>query len=502
MKRDWYIQEAPLALFYTYPVCESIISSMPKKSEFVIKTLACSGEKNIGHYMLDKKESFEVAQRLIQTAKDKKAKEKLIADWQKDVKIFEDCLERLDKIDLRRESNARVLELFEEFYQKYIDEYSIPLILDAFSIYAEDHLHNRLRKKLAELNRDEDFNRLFTTLTTCTENSFFLEEKIGLLKILKEIEKENLIGLFQEKETREILECLKENKKIMGLLKEQRKGFHWIHNNYFEVKELKEVFFLGELKELIKNRERAEEELKNISKEKKLVKVEKEKILKELKFGSDFKSLVELIDEFAFWADNRKKYNLIADYYIYQFLKEASRRSHLPVSLLRNMHPQQLPKALEGKVDVKDLKEKEEAYLFLLEGGKVRLFQGRQAKEKIKNLQKLDINKQTNEIRGKCGSLGLVTGKVKIIRSASEIDKLNEGEILVTSMTRPEFVPAMKKAGGIITDEGGVTCHAAIISRELKKPCVIATKIATKVLKDNEMVEIRAHHGLIKRLDF
>ena len=67
-------------------------------------------------------------------------------------------------------------------------------------------------------------------------------------------------------------------------------------------------------------------------------------------------------------------------------------------------------------------------------------------------------------------------------------------------MTRPEFVPIMKKAAAIVTDEGGITCHAAIISRELGVPCVVGTKIATKVLKDNDFVEIRATHGLVRKL--
>jgi pyruvate,water dikinase len=67
-------------------------------------------------------------------------------------------------------------------------------------------------------------------------------------------------------------------------------------------------------------------------------------------------------------------------------------------------------------------------------------------------------------------------------------------------MTRPEYVPLMKKAAGIITDEGGITCHAAIVSRELKIPCVIGTKIATKVLKDGDMVEVDADKGIVKIL--
>jgi len=73
-------------------------------------------------------------------------------------------------------------------------------------------------------------------------------------------------------------------------------------------------------------------------------------------------------------------------------------------------------------------------------------------------------------------------------------------EILVTGMTRPEFIFLIKKASAIVTDEGGVTCHAAVVSRELHKPCVIGTKIATQVLHDGDLVEVDANQGVVKIL--
>ena len=65
-------------------------------------------------------------------------------------------------------------------------------------------------------------------------------------------------------------------------------------------------------------------------------------------------------------------------------------------------------------------------------------------------------------------------------------------------MTRPEFLPLMSKASAFITDEGGITCHAAIVAREMKKPCIIGTKIGTKALKDGDMIEVDADKGVVK----
>jgi phosphohistidine swiveling domain-containing protein len=102
------------------------------------------------------------------------------------------------------------------------------------------------------------------------------------------------------------------------------------------------------------------------------------------------------------------------------------------------------------------------------------------------------------EIKGNPACKGLAQGPVKIILSENDFGKFTDGDILVTSMTRPEYVPLMRKAKAIITDEGGITCHAAIISRELNIPCIIGTKMATRLLKDGAMVEVDADNGIIK----
>lgn len=111
-----------------------------------------------------------------------------------------------------------------------------------------------------------------------------------------------------------------------------------------------------------------------------------------------------------------------------------------------------------------------------------------------------EIVGQLKEIRGKVAYGGVVSGIVKCINSASEIDKVQEGDILVAAMTMPRYISAMKRAAAFVTDEGGITCHAAIIAREMKKPCIIGTKIATKVLKDGDRVEADAVRGIIKVL--
>jgi len=102
------------------------------------------------------------------------------------------------------------------------------------------------------------------------------------------------------------------------------------------------------------------------------------------------------------------------------------------------------------------------------------------------------------ELRGNVAYKGLVKAKAQIILSEKDFSKFKDGNVLVTSMTRPEFVPIMKRASAVVTDEGGITCHAAIVSRELKIPCITGTKNATRLLKDNTMIEVDANTGIVK----
>ncbi|WP_405297397.1 phosphoenolpyruvate synthase [Methanobrevibacter sp.] len=100
-------------------------------------------------------------------------------------------------------------------------------------------------------------------------------------------------------------------------------------------------------------------------------------------------------------------------------------------------------------------------------------------------------------VRGLGASPGMASGTVKIILDIDELDKIKDGDIMVTTMTTPDMVPAMRRASGIVTDEGGVTCHASIISRELGIPCVVGTGDATATLEENSGVTLDGKKGLV-----
>ncbi len=102
-------------------------------------------------------------------------------------------------------------------------------------------------------------------------------------------------------------------------------------------------------------------------------------------------------------------------------------------------------------------------------------------------------------LRGFGASPGVAAGVARILRSPSEMERLKAGEVLVTSMTTPDMVPAMSRAAAIVTDEGGMTCHAAIVSRELGVPCVVGTREATRKIAEGSEVTVDGKTGSVYR---
>ncbi|VVB60193.1 Phosphoenolpyruvate synthase [uncultured archaeon] len=108
--------------------------------------------------------------------------------------------------------------------------------------------------------------------------------------------------------------------------------------------------------------------------------------------------------------------------------------------------------------------------------------------------------KFSEEIKGTPASLGNAKGCVRIVKGVSDLGKVMKGDIIVAITTHPDYVPAMQRVVAIVTDEGGITSHAAIVARELGLPCVVGTRHATKSLKDGDIVEVDANLGVVRKI--
>ena len=149
---------------------------------------------------------------------------------------------------------------------------------------------------------------------------------------------------------------------------------------------------------------------------------------------------------------------------------------------------------IDGRIDSTKVAERKKAFGLIMHEGEITIYSGDEAAQ-LEDVGKLE---NVSEVTGTPACLGKVRGRVKLVLRNTEFHKVEQGDILVTKNTTPEFMVVLEKCAGIVTDVGGVTSHAAIVARELNKPCVIGTGKATKVFKDGDQVEVDAFNGVVK----
>ena len=216
--------------------------------------------------------------------------------------------------------------------------------------------------------------------------------------------------------------------------------------------------------------------------------------LKEIEKLPDNKKIVELIGT---------SYLNQATYFIHPLLKEIAKRLKLNYRDLVYLTDRETKNALLKKDNyLEEIKERKKGFGVVFDKKfKVHLVGGQKLKEFKKHFGQININiNKDQNILGVTAQPGKIKGKICIINDTQDFEKFKRDQIQVTQMTTPNFISIIGKAKAIVTDIGGATCHAAIVSRELKIPCIVGTKIATKVLRDGDFVEMNANKGIIKKL--
>ena len=191
-----------------------------------------------------------------------------------------------------------------------------------------------------------------------------------------------------------------------------------------------------------------------------------------------------------------------AVYYNELFLVELKRRYKIPKQTLRLYDIDEFEALIKNgkRVNLKILQKRSAGFAKVLKAEKITTYTGAAAVDLVARTTK---QKSATALKGSIACEGKATGPVVVFsyrqsaNHAAKIKAMKPGSILVTEMTRPNIISAIKKAAAIVTDEGGITSHAAIISRELHKPCVIGTKHATEVLKDGDIVNVDATTGIV-----
>jgi phosphohistidine swiveling domain-containing protein len=221
----------------------------------------------------------------------------------------------------------------------------------------------------------------------------------------------------------------------------------------------------------------------------------------------ELESVLEAMGCTAFVKQGGAEYVAMYEYLMMPYLKKLAAHLGLTYREMMKVSQEEIMAVLSGGVNnLKGLSEKKNRLdmRWILVSVVINKAVLVEDEEDIITFEKVMVSggeSETGEIKGQIGNKGKYTGPVKVIMNVDDFHKMESGDVLVTTMTTPEFVMLMQKAGAIVTDIGGMLCHAAIVSREINRPCIIGVKIATKVLKDGDKVEVDANNGIVKILD-
>lgn len=249
-----------------------------------------------------------------------------------------------------------------------------------------------------------------------------------------------------------------------------------------------------------------EKKLNEVKNRQRQVISENKVLIKRYKINPYFQKLIFIFQEYAYirfcirfrWTQGL--------FYVQKIHLEVAKRAGLTVEDVRYcLTTEIVDYLLRGKkLDKIDLRRRRNLYVVWLKDFKFYLFTGKQADQISKRVWQRAKVEQTSEIKGDIGSPGRATGKVKVISYdkplTPQITAMAKGDILVAGQTRPEIITACRKAGAIVTNEGGICSHAAVVAREFNIPCIIGTKIATDIFKDGDLVEVDANQGIVRKI--
>ena len=388
--------------------------------------------------------------------------------------------------DLSKKSNSQLWRYYAGYCKRCKEMRGYAWIAPALDLSGAltEELERILAVRLRPLGKRDELPAYFNILTNPKKPTLGKQQDIGLLKIATMAKSK--AGM--------------RTPKIQTLLALHTKKYEWLPCTY-ENAPWTFAYFESVAANMIGQGVDAGEELRKIELREREVEAQRKKALFELKLYPWEERLFAIASDILFFKANRKDMLFKSYFQMRPLIREIARRLHLTPKQVMFLLPNEVKAALEsGKTSPSILNERARFCVGISIDDSTAVFVGKNAKRILeRHVEKQEV-KQVRELLGQCACPGYAKGAVKLVLSPKDIHKMKKGDILVSPATNPDIVQAMKLAGAIVTNTGGLTSHAAIVSRELNIPCVVGTKVATELLRDGEIVEVDASKGIVRRL--
>lgn len=392
------------------------------------------------------------------------------------------------RTDLCTWSVKKLKTAFETFARLQERQYAIGVPLVAFDTSFGPTSLDHAVQKIFERLPTKMQSPAYAAFTMPTRDSFSREQEKAFLEIYVHCKRfPRVMRILTKHSPQEIPGLLPQA--IARLLMQHTKRWAWVYYAYAGPA-WTEGDFAAVLKDWALRRVSPAQLFAQWEKERNDVARKQKKYLAFFPVTQKEKDLLRLVSLVVWSKPRRKDYQSKSYWHMERWYREVARRLGISLREVRSMPQAMLWTSLQsGRVDRKKI---QELYAFHVVAPGARgpvVLSGKKARRFLKTVYEEKIEVKGREWIGSSACPGKARGVVRIINSAEDISKMQEGDILVSVATTPSIVSAMRKAAAILTDEGGLTCHAAIVSRELNIPCVVGLKVITTALSDGDRVE-------------
>ena len=388
------------------------------------------------------------------------------------------------------------------YYQRYVAMnttlYGLSAVIPLLDFQTTTFLTDEINRILQEHNATAHA----TLLTMPRRATYNKRAEIALLRIHATIRRQRrLVWQFKTLPPDRLVAILSgDYPAVWQKIRAYAHRFAWV-NYVYEGPAAGPAYFVSALKDLVDRGIFPEAQLRQCEREQKTLVLRQHAIVKKLELDRYERTILELARASVFFKPYRRELQTRSYYLLEPLLDEIARRAGLTTKQVRMLLPEEVKATLlRGRLHRSDIQNRLRCVVYGRQGKRRWLLAGKPAAKFLQaNVEKNTVE-GVKEIHGTTACAGKVRGTVKLISAPSEMGKMERGDVLVSRATSPNLMPAIRKAVAIVTDEGGLTCHAAIVSRELNIPCVVGTKIATKVFKDGDRVEVDAERGIVRIL--
>ncbi|MBU0597976.1 hypothetical protein KKF61_03180, partial [Patescibacteria group bacterium] len=361
----------------------------------------------------------------------------------------------------------------------------------------------KIETHLRQTGSSHELADIFGILTTPEQESLAaLEEKDFLRLAILIKSKPKALRIFKTNEASEIMKKLHQaDESLYNKINKHYRNYCWLTYQYKGPAASLEQF-LGRWQTLVKGQSDPKSLLKKFISERKQVLNQQKLLNKQIKLTPYLKKIVRMGQRLVYIKDFRK-YALYHGMYCYEPLFiEIGRRLGLTISQIWAMNTWEIPDALlKRQFNVHELNERQKLAVAYTDAKKYVVYTGQTARNFLtKVVFEKQFQQMIGELHGTPACSGKAVGTVKIVNLPTDMKKMKQGDIMVAHNTNPNLVPAMKKAAALVSEAGGLTCHTAIVARELRIPSVVGVPGADKILHDGDRVKVDATHGIIKKI--